>query len=95
MITNNSSTLLRDLSIEHRSTSALRVNPRNARTHSKRQVQAIAESIKSFGFTNPVLVDDDDMILAGHGRFQAAKLANSKTNALIRVHQIRNKRQGL
>jgi DNA modification methylase len=88
MITNNSSTLLRDLSIEHRSTSALRVNPRNARTHSKRQVQAIAESIKSFGFASPVLVDDDDMILAGHGRFQAAKLLGLEAVPAIRISQL-------
>src|SRR5450759_1897825 len=88
MITNNSSTLLRDLSIEHRSTSALRVNPRNARTHSKRQVQAIAESIKEFGFTTPVLVDDNDMILAGHGRFQAAKLLGLDAVPAIRISHL-------
>jgi ParB-like chromosome segregation protein Spo0J len=85
---NNSSTLLRNLAIEYRSTSALKVNPRNVRTHSKRQVQAIAESIKSFGFTNPVLVDDDDIILAGHGRFQAAKLLELDAVPAIRISQL-------
>ena len=85
---NNSSTLLRNLAIEYRSTSALKVNPRNVRTHSKRQVQAIAESIKSFGFTNPVLVDDDNMILAGHGRFQAAKLLGFDAVPAIRISQL-------
>jgi ParB-like chromosome segregation protein Spo0J len=40
---------------------------RNARTHSRKQVKQIADSIRRFGFTNPVLVDDDNMILAGHG----------------------------
>jgi len=64
------------------------VNPRNARTHSKRQVQAIAESIKAFGFANPVLVDDDDMILAGHGRFQAAKLLGLDAVPAIRISQL-------
>ena|ERR1022692_4746373 len=44
---------------------------RNARTHSKQQ---IAESIRAFGFTNPVLVNRSRMIVAGHGRVQAAKL---------------------
>jgi DNA modification methylase len=88
MITNNSSTFLRDLAIEHRNISGLKVNPRNARTHSKRQVQAIAESIKAFGFTNPVLVDDDDMILAGHGRFQAAKLLGLDAVPAIRISQL-------
>jgi DNA modification methylase len=46
----------------------------NARTHSKRQIRQIADSIQRFGFTNPVLVDDTNTILAGHGRVAAAKL---------------------
>jgi DNA modification methylase len=46
----------------------------NARTHSKKQLRQIADSIKRFGFTNPVLIDDDNMIIAGHGRVEAAKL---------------------
>jgi DNA modification methylase len=46
----------------------------NARTHSKKQLQQIAESIQRFGFTNPVLVTGDNMIIAGHGRVEAAKL---------------------
>ncbi|MGV6872572.1 site-specific DNA-methyltransferase [Pseudochelatococcus sp. B33] len=48
--------------------------PRNARTHSKKQIRQIADSIKKFGFTNPVLIDEHDHILAGHGRVEAAKL---------------------
>jgi len=51
----------------------LRPYPRNARTHSKKQINQIAASIERFGFTNPVLIDDDDMIIAGHGRVMAAK----------------------
>ncbi|UYV38370.1 site-specific DNA-methyltransferase [Rhodobacteraceae bacterium D3-12] len=46
---------------------------RNARTHSKKQVRQIADSIKTFGFTNPVLIDERRTILAGHGRVEAAK----------------------
>jgi DNA modification methylase len=46
---------------------------RNARTHSKKQIRRIASSIKEFGFLNPVIVDDTNMILAGHGRFEAAR----------------------
>ncbi|MBS8262760.1 DNA methylase N-4 [Roseibium polysiphoniae] len=46
----------------------------NARTHSKKQIKQIAESIKRFGFCNPVLVADDNQIIAGHGRVEAAKL---------------------
>lgn len=46
----------------------------NARTHSKKQVRQIAESIRRFGFCNPVLIADDNTIIAGHGRAEAAKL---------------------
>ena len=45
----------------------------NARTHSDAQVSQIAASIKEFGFNNPVLVDPDGGIIAGHGRVMAAK----------------------
>jgi DNA modification methylase len=52
--------------------------PRNARTHSKRQIRQIADSIGAFGFTNPVLVDRSATIVAGHGRVEAAKLLGMK-----------------
>ena len=48
--------------------------PRNARTHSKKQIRQIADSIVAFGFTVPLLADESLMILAGHGRLEAAKL---------------------
>lgn len=46
----------------------------NARTHSKKQVRQIADSIRRFGFCNPVLIADDNTIITGHGRVEAAKL---------------------
>src|SRR5438270_12653778 len=49
-------------------------NERNARTQSKRQISQIAASIREFGFTNPVLIDRNNKIIAGHGRVEAAKL---------------------
>lgn len=52
---------------------------RNARTHSKKQIRQIADSIERFGFTNPVLVSDENEIVAGHGRVEAAKLLGRKT----------------
>jgi DNA modification methylase len=55
------------------------VYARNARTHSKRQIRQIAESIRTFGFTNPVLVNRSRMIIAGHGRVDAAKLLGMKS----------------
>jgi ParB-like chromosome segregation protein Spo0J len=51
----------------------LRPYEKNARTHSAEQIAQIATSIQEFGFTNPILVDGADGILAGHGRLAAAK----------------------
>jgi DNA modification methylase len=51
----------------------LRANPNNARVHSRKQVRAIAKLIKRYGWTNPVLVSGDGMIVAGHGRVAAAR----------------------
>jgi len=46
----------------------------NSRTHSEQQIQQVASSIKEFGFTNPILIDEDSGIIAGHGRLMAAQL---------------------
>jgi ParB-like chromosome segregation protein Spo0J len=46
---------------------------RNARTHSEDQIAQIAASIAEFGFTNPILIGADEVIIAGHGRLMAAK----------------------
>lgn len=51
-------------------------NPRNARTHSQKQIKKIAKSIQQFGFTTSILIDKENTIIAGHGRFEAAKLLN-------------------
>jgi len=59
--------------IEMAQIAALKPYPGNARQHSKRQIRQIAESIRRFGFTNPVLVGDNGEIIAGHGRVRAAK----------------------
>lgn len=51
----------------------------NSRVHDEEQVIQICSSIKEFGFTNPVLIDDDNGIIAGHGRLMAAKKLDLKT----------------
>lgn len=61
------------LKIVERNVSTLTPNPRNARTHSKKQIEQIATSIKEFGFTNPILIDGNQNIIAGHGRLEASK----------------------
>jgi DNA modification methylase len=62
------------LAITYRAVTDLKPYARNARTHSRKQVKQIAAAIKEFGFTNPVLIDESDQIIAGHGRVAAAKL---------------------
>ncbi len=58
--------------VERRPISSLIPYARNARTHSSEQVSQIAASIREFGFTNPILCDAKDDIIAGHGRVLAA-----------------------
>ena len=60
--------------VELRSIADLKPYANNARTHSKEQIAQIVASMREWGFTNPVLVDEAGMIIAGHGRVQAAKL---------------------
>jgi len=61
------------LNIEYKKTSNLTPYANNSRTHDERQVDQICNSITEFGFTNPILIDEDDGIIAGHGRLQAAE----------------------
>jgi len=60
----------------------------NARTHSRRQIQQIADSIARFGFNNPALVDDDNVIIAGHGRVAAAKLLGWDKVPVLRLSHL-------
>ena len=61
-----------NLKIEHKPVDQLVPYVRNARTHSDEQISQIAGSIAEFGFVNPILVGDDNVIIAGHGRLMAA-----------------------
>jgi len=63
----------------------LKPHERNARTHSKKQTRQIADSIRKFGFTNPVLVDEHNRIIAGHGRVDAARLLGMKSVPVLRL----------
>jgi DNA modification methylase len=62
------------LKITYKSPTQLRPRPNNPRTHTKKQIEQIATSIKEFGFISPVLIDGAGGIIAGHGRVEAAKL---------------------
>lgn len=74
--------------IEYVETSALVPYARNSRTHSDEQVQQIMGSIKEFGFTNPVLIDADGVIIAGHGRTMAAQRLGMKEVPCLRLSHL-------
>jgi DNA modification methylase len=61
------------LAVTYRAISDLIPDPRNARTHPRRQIEQLKKSIEAFGFTNPILADPEGHIIAGHGRLQAAR----------------------
>jgi hypothetical protein len=62
-----------NLTVVYRPTNSIKPESRNARTHSKKQVAEIAASIRQFGFANPLLIDVNGVLIAGHGRLLAAK----------------------
>ena len=61
---------------------------RNPRTHSKKQIKQIADSIKRFGFTNPVLIDGNNSVVAGHGRIEAARMLGMKSVPVLRLEHM-------
>jgi hypothetical protein len=68
--------------------SDLRPDPRNPRKHSREQIRAIARSIESFGFNAPVLVNKEGQIIAGHGRYEAAKVLGYPKIPVIRLDHL-------
>jgi 16S rRNA G966 N2-methylase RsmD len=74
--------------IEHVKTEALIPYARNSRTHSEQQVAQIAASIREFGFTNPVLIDANNGIIAGHGRVMAAQKLGRKDVPCLRLDHL-------
>lgn len=62
------------MKLEQSAVSTLIPYANNARTHDESQIKQIASSIKAFGFNNPVLIDEENSIIAGHGRVKAAEL---------------------
>ena len=77
-----------ELQITYQPVNDLKNNPRNARTHTKHQIRQIADSIDAFGFTNPVLLDHDNMIVAGHGRVAGAKKLGMSLVPTIRLEDL-------
>ena len=75
-------------SVEHWSLQRLIPYAKNARTHDDTQVSQIAGSIAEFGFVNPILVGDDNVIIAGHGRLMAAQQLGLDTVPVIVLHHL-------
>jgi DNA modification methylase len=76
------------LAVKYRPIGNLAAFPSNARSHSKHQIRQIAASIEQFGFTNPVLVNNTNTIIAGHGRVAAAKLLGLEQVPTIRLESL-------
>jgi hypothetical protein len=73
--------------IELRSVRALLPHVRNSRTHSDEQVAQVAGSIREFGWTNPILIDSEDVVIAGHARLPAArKLGMAEVPVIVLAH---------
>lgn len=66
----------------------LKAWPRNARLHKPEQVKQLAKSIRRFGFTHPILIDEDDRILAGHGRVLAARELGLRDVPCLRIDHL-------
>ena len=69
-------------------TALLKSYARNARKHNERQVALIAQSLETFGFNNPIIAEEDGTIIAGHGRWEAAKLLNLEHVPVLRVRHL-------
>jgi|TARA_B110001469_G_C9589051_1_gene292241 ParB-like chromosome segregation protein Spo0J len=74
-----------NMQIEHLQVAELVPFINNSRTHSDEQVAQVAASIKEFGFTNPILIGSDNVIIAGHGRLLAARKLGTETVPCIRL----------
>lgn len=84
------------LKVESRSVADLIPYAANSRTHSDAQVAQIAASIREFGWTNPILIDGDNTIIAGHGRLMAArKLGLDEVPAIVLDHLTKAQQRAL
>lgn len=73
------------LSVTYENLQDVQVYEKNSRTHSDKQIEQIAASIQEFGFTNPLLVDENLQIIAGHGRLMAADMMGLEQVPVIKL----------
>ena len=79
---------MRDLAVTYLAIADLKPYARNPRTHSKKQIKQIADSIQTFGWTNPILIDAAGGVIAGHGRLEAAKQLGIERVPTIRIEDL-------
>ncbi len=77
-----------NLLVQYQTLEEITVNEANPRTHSDKQIGQIARSIERFDFVNPIIVDGDNKIIAGHGRYMAARKLGLETAPTIRLSQM-------
>ena len=77
--------ILRDLKIDYVRLDEIKPYGRNTRKHSQKQIAQIADSMREFGWTLPILIDEQNSIIAGHGRIEAAKLLHLTKAPVIRI----------
>ena len=71
--------------VQHAPVANLKPYSNNPRTHSKKQIRQIAASIETFGWTNPILVDENNGVIAGHGRLEAAKFLGQAEVPVLQI----------
>lgn len=76
------------LNIKYKPTKELKPYKKNAKKHDKKQVEQIANSIKEFGFTQPVIIDKNNEVIAGHGRILGAKKAGLKEVPTVTLEEL-------
>lgn len=79
---------MQELNIIYKNIKELKPYKKNAKKHDKTQVEQIANSIKEFGFTQPVIIDKNSYVIAGHGRILGAKKAGLKQVPTVTLEEL-------
>ena len=79
---------MQELNIIYKNIKELKPYKKNAKKHSKEQVEQIANSIKEFGFTQPVIIDKNNCVVAGHGRILGAKKVGLKQVPTVTLEEL-------
>ena len=82
-----------NLNIKNIDINLIKLREDNPRLHSEEQIKQIANSIEEFGFVNPILIDEDNNILAGHGRFKASETLNLQEVPTLKIEDLTTKQK--